>query len=174
MKIQINNTVIETEYFSNIVERKSKVIVRTLNKRTQVVYNFCGTYDMLDGFIELGCDELHVPTILWHETIHKILFEQHDLESTRMWDNIADELQYYLFNISVQDKPYIYSQPPIKAKEIDGGAWIAGKRKSKEKSISVGYKPDNHKRVPIRSHDKIMEIIQKTINTNKTIYTKGE
>ncbi len=126
--------------------------IKTLNKRTQVVYNWCGAYDMADGSIHVGCDEDHIATILWHESIHMILFEQFYLEANFLWDNIADDLQYYLFNISTQDEPYIYSIPPMPAKSIDDG-WLVG-RKQKEKSVRIGWKSDDKKRVPIKSFNR--------------------
>lgn len=138
------------------IEHKKEHSIRTLGKRTQVIRNFCGAYDMAEGYIELGCDEEHCPTIIWHETIHKLLFEGVSLESTFMWDNIANEIQYYLFNVRIQDEPYIYSQPQQGAKEEDGGAWRNG-RKQKEKSERTGWKPSIKKRIPVRSHKDILE-----------------
>lgn len=132
-------------------------LIKTLNKRTQVIYNWSGAYDMGDGSIHVGCDELHITTILWHESIHMILFEQFYLEANYMWDNIANDLQYDLFGISAPEEPYIYTSPPIRAKEMDGGAWREGKRKQREKSERVGYKPTHIKRVPIRSHEEILD-----------------
>ena len=105
---------------------------------------------MSDDYIELGCDELHTPAMLWHEFIHKFLFEDFDLESCRMWDNIADDLQKYLFNLDIQDRPYIYTAPTARAKSVDDGAWASGKRKQREKSVYTGWKPDTTKRTPIR------------------------
>jgi hypothetical protein len=141
-----------------MTDRKKKLKVRTLNKRTQVIYNFCGAYDMAEGFIELGCDYEHTSTMLWHEVIHKVLFENFDLESCRMWDNIAAELQIYLFNIDHPDRPYIYKSPTARAKSIDDGAWISGKRKQKEKSVKTGWKLTEKKRKPVRSFKDIINI----------------
>ena len=122
-------------------------VIKTLNKRTQVVYNWCGAYDMSDGSIHVGCDEEHIATILWHESIHMVLFEQFYLEANFMWDNIANDLQHYLFDLSVQDEPYVYSVPPFKAKIEDNG-WYNG-RKAREKSVRVGWKPDTKSRKPV-------------------------
>jgi len=127
--------------------------IKTLNKLTQVIYNWSGAYDMDDGSIHVGCDEYYTTTILWHESIHMLLLEQYDLESCAMWDNIANDLQEYLFNINAPEKPYILILPAIKAKSEDNG-WYKG-RKQKEKSIITGWKPDMKKRVPIRHIDEI-------------------
>lgn len=130
--------------------RKAKLKVRTLSKRTQVIYNICAAYDMGDGYIELGCDYEHTAPSIWHEVIHKYLFENCDLESCILWDNIADELQKYLFDIEVQDRPHIYKAPTARAKSVDGGAWVSGKRKQREKSVKTGWKPSDKKRKPVR------------------------
>jgi hypothetical protein len=127
--------------------------IKTLNKRTQVIYNWSGAYDMNDGSVYVGCDEKYATTIIWHEIMHMILFEQFYLEATRMWDNIANDLQEYLFGVGAPEEPYIYKSPPIKAKEMDDG-WRLG-RKQREKSERVGWKPDTKKRVPIRHIDEI-------------------
>lgn len=139
------------------MKRKKEHSIKTLNKKTQVIRNFCGAYDMLEGHIELGCDEEHCATIIWHEVIHKVLFEQFSLESTRLWDNIADDLQCYLFNICPQNHPYIFSQPPSMAKEEDGGQWRAGKMAQKERSERTGWKSSTTKRIPVRSHEDILD-----------------
>lgn len=134
-----------------IDDYKSKLKIRTLNKRTQVIRNFCAAYDMEDGYIELGCDFNHTAVLIWHEVMHKLLFEQFDLESGVMWDNIVVDLQLYLFNIDIQEsQPYIYQLPTARAKSLDDGAWVSGKRKQREKSIKTGWKPINKKRKPIR------------------------
>ena len=129
--------------------------VVTLSEKTQEVYNWCGAYDMTDGSIHLGCDEAHTPSLIWHEVMHMVLFEQYSFESNIMWDNIANDLQYYLFNIKVQSRPHIYSMPTKRAIEKDGGAWREGKRKQKEKSITIGWKPTTQKRI-MRTHEEIM------------------
>jgi len=123
--------------------------IKTLSKRTQVIRNWCGAYDMLDGSIHIGCDEKHAPSIIWHETIHMLLFEQFCLEATRMWDNIADNLQCYLFDICPQDLPEVWKSPPFKAPPVDEN-WINGKKAS-EKSEIVGWTqdPKYQRKVPI-------------------------
>ena len=101
-----------------IMNRKknfSDIKIKTLDKRTQVIYNWCGAYDMIDGSIHIGCDEDHITSIIWHEIMHKILFEQISMESNKFWDNIADEIQYFIFNITPQDMPYIFTSPPAQA-----------------------------------------------------------
>lgn len=121
--------------------------IETLNKKTQVIYNWSGAYDMSDGSIHLGCEEKYTATIIWHEIMHMIFFEQFNLEANQLWDNIANELQEFLFHIKAPEEPYIYLSPPIKAKSIDDGYFVG--RKQKEKSERVGWKPDTSKRVPI-------------------------
>jgi len=134
-----------------ISDHKAKLRIRTLNKRTQVIRNFCAAYDMEDGYIELGCDFNHTAVLIWHEVMHKLLFEQFDLESCIMWDNIAVDLQLYLFNIDTQEsRPYIYQAPTARAKSLDEGVWVSGKRKQREKSIKTGWKPGDKKRKPIK------------------------
>ena len=135
---------------NGVVMIDRKLELRTLNKRTQVVRNFCAAYDMEDGYIELGCDFDHTAVLIWHEVVHKILFEQFNLESCVMWDNIADDLQLYLFNVDVQDKPYIYEAPTARAKSVDDGAWVSGKRKQQVKSERTGWRPNTKLRCPIR------------------------
>ena len=130
-------------------------LVRTLNKKTQVVRYCYAFYDMIDGGIELGCEEKYVAQAIWHESIHKLLFEDFFLEANYMWDNIADDISEFLFNSEMPEKPYVCTLPAFKAKSEDGGVWISGKRKQREKSIRVGWKPDTTKRVPIRKHDTI-------------------
>lgn len=127
--------------------------IKTLSKKTQVIYNWSGAYDMSDGSVHIGCEEKYTATVIWHEVIHMILFEQFYLEANQMWDNIANDIQEYLFGFRAPDEPYIYKSPPIKAKEIDDG-WRIG-RKQKEKSERTGWKPDTKKRVPIRHIDDI-------------------
>ena len=127
--------------------------VRTLDKCVQFARNYCASFDMTDGAIELGCDEDHAPTIIWHEFMHKIFFEEFDFESTKYWDDIADDLQHYLFDITTQILPYIYIAPPITAKPIPEShdKWLNGKKDIK-KSIRVGYTPDSKykRKIPIR------------------------
>lgn len=134
--------------------------IKTLDKKTQVIYNWCGAYDMGDGSILLGCDEDHIETIIWHETIHMILFEQFYLEACRLWDNIADEIQYHLFDICTQDKPYVMTQPVFQAKPITDSEqkWLNGKINI-EKSEKTGYKNDGRgaRKVPIRTHEEIIK-----------------
>lgn len=133
--------------------KKNPPPIKTLNKRTQVICNWCGAYDLIDGSIHLGCNEKHTPTLIWHEILHMVLFEQYSLEAGKMWDNIANDLQIFLFGMSSQEYPFIYESPPAKAKPIDD-AWSkshnAGMRKAKEKSITVGWKPEEKKRIPPR------------------------
>jgi hypothetical protein len=129
--------------------------IKTLDKRIQVARNAYAFFDMNVGSIELGCEEKFTATAIWHEVIHMVLFEQFYLEANFMWDNIAHELQEYLFNEFPPEKPYNITLPAIKAKELDDG-WRLG-RKQKEKSERVGWKPDTKKRVPIRSHIEIIE-----------------
>jgi hypothetical protein len=128
-------------------KRKKNQDIQTLSKKTQVIYNWCGAYDMGTGTIMIGSDESHTPTILWHESVHKVLYEYHDLESCYMWDNISDKLQLYLFNIEKQIRPYIYQSPTSRAKPIDDG-WLNG-RKQREKSEKIPWKP-----LPIRIRKK--------------------
>ena len=123
--------------------------IKTLDKRIQVARNAYAFYDLDAGSIELGCEEKYVATAIWHEVIHMILFEQFYLEANAAWDNIAYELQEYLFDQCPPQQPYNLTLPAIKAKEEDDG-WRLG-RKQKEKSIITGWKPDTKKRVPIRS-----------------------
>ena len=124
---------------------KRDSVIKTLKKKTQVIRNWCGSYDMSDGHLSLGCDEEHTAVLIWHEIIHKILFEQFYLEACVMWDNISDELQYYLFNINKPDLPWVWSTPPSKAKSMDGGKWESGKAKQHEKSERIGWKWESGK-----------------------------
>lgn len=127
--------------------------IRTLDKRIQVARNAYAFYDMNDGGIDLGCEEKYVANAIWHEIFHMILFEQFNLEANAMWDNIAHEIQEYLFDEGPPDKPYNLTLPAVKAKPQDDG-WYKG-RKQKEKSVRIGWKPDTTKRVPIRHINEI-------------------
>lgn len=129
--------------------------VFTLSRKTQVIYNWCGAYDFVNDAIYLGCDEKHTPTIIWHEIIHKYLFENIDFETCMAWENIADELQKYLFNLDVQNQPYVFSRPPPRAIEQDGGKWRNGIKKIK-KSKKTGWKKSTTKKIPVRKHEDII------------------
>lgn len=121
--------------------------IKTLDKRIQVARHAYGFYDNDIGSIELGCEEKYVSNAIWHETIHMILFEQFFLEANYMWDNIAHELQEFLFDQCPPDKTYVQTLPAIEAKPIDDG-WYKG-RKQREKSERIGFRADMKKRVPI-------------------------
>jgi len=142
--------------------KKSPHNVRTLNKRTQVIRSCYAFYDMIDGFIELGCEEKFVATAIWHEQIHKILFEKFFLEANFMWDNIADDLAVFLFNSSIPDKPYVSTLPAFRAKPEDDG-WYKG-RKATETSKRVGWNPDPKTRKTVHPKDR------KTLKTRVTTY----
>ena len=131
--------------------------IRTLDKRIQVARNAYAFYDMDDGGIELGCEEKYVVNAVWHEIMHMILFEQFNLEANYHWDNIADEIQEYLFDGCLPDKTYNLTLPAVKAKPEDNG-WYKG-RKQREKSERIGWKPDTKKRIPIRHIDEIYKAI---------------
>lgn len=122
--------------------------IKTLDKRVQVARHAYAFYDMNDGNIDLGCEEKYTATAIWHETMHMIFFEQFFLEANYMWDNIAHELQEYLFEGCIPEKPYIYTLPNVKAKVEDDG-WYKG-RKQREKSERVGFKsiPTKERRKP--------------------------
>ncbi len=119
--------------------------IKTLDKRVQVARNAYAFFNMDNGNIDLGCEEKYVATAIWHETMHMIFFEQFFLEANYMWDNIAHEIQEYLFDDCVPNKPYIYTLPPAKAKPEDNG-WYNG-RKQTQKSERIGWKSDTKKRV---------------------------
>lgn len=124
--------------------------IKTLDKRIQVARNAYAFYDITLGNIELGCEEKYVASAIWHETMHMIFFEQFFLEANYMWDNIAHELQEYLFSDKIPEQPYIFTLPTIRAVSIDDG-WLIGRKTKKEKNIRRGYVPDLKKRVPIKS-----------------------
>ena len=60
-------------------------------------------YDRRDGIIYIGKDSMYnIVNILWHEIIHKILYEENIIETPQWrtfdWDNIAFEIEDFLFN----------------------------------------------------------------------------
>lgn len=73
-----------------------------------------GAYCIETGEIFIGTFEELTPNLLWHEMMHKILAEdiawqtEEDkkrrigvIKATIQFDNIANELEYYLFGIGV-------------------------------------------------------------------------
>lgn len=133
--------------------------ILTLNKLTQAMRKCHAFYDWCEDSIETGCDELHTPVDIWHEVMHKIFFEQHCLECCVFWDNIADELQEYLFEVKADAMPYVYMLP---AKKIETDKkWIEGKYKGTH-SERTGWKGNGQ----ARTYDDVHKNITKREKVN--------
>lgn len=96
-------------------KRKNELIIKTLPEILQVARNWAGAYDMNSGIIEVGSTEKETPTLLWHEQLHKYLFEKESLESGIMWDNIANAIEEYI-ELPPITIPYTFTLPVKKAK----------------------------------------------------------
>ncbi len=118
---------------NKVAIRKNNLIIKPLPEIFQVMRYWRGAYDMATGAIEIGSTEKDTSSTLWHEFIHKYLFEKNSFESSKMWDNIADEVHDFLFDKnSLTDNPYIFTQPPKKAKSFEN---VHKTLKEKEKEM---------------------------------------
>ena len=91
--------------------KESTPIIKPLPAIEQIQRHFIGAFTPETGEIELGSHEKDTTTVLWHEMMHKYLFEHHSLEAGHMWDNIAKEIEQHIFNKSLwaNMRPFAFS-----------------------------------------------------------------
>lgn len=94
---------------------KRELIIKTMPEEMQVCTGWNGAYNLVTGEIEIGSSEIYTPVVLWHEIMHKILFENYSLEAGVMWDRIAKKIEHHLFG-KIDDLPFVFTLPPKRVK----------------------------------------------------------
>ena len=80
--------------------------IKLLDLGRQAV-GMAGRYNPNKDEIYVGCSEKDVSKVLWHEFIHNHLFKTICLESAKMWDNIAFDIENHMFGSEGAD-PYAW------------------------------------------------------------------
>ena len=101
------------------IKRKwtSDISIKFIPVIIQANTGWCGAYNTITGEIELGSTENEVVRIIFHEMMHKYLFERESLETCYMWDNTAVDIQTYLFG-EQKDAPYVWTIPAKKVETV--------------------------------------------------------
>jgi hypothetical protein len=144
-----------SEIFKKSQKRKRELIIKPMPEILAVMRNWTGAYDLKTGNIELGSTEKGTPVTLWHEQMHKLFFENEGLEACVMWDKIARTLERQLFPEGSEEKPYVWTQPPKKAKyEPPKHKTLEEKGLSKEKSKEFGLGLTTYKSGEVKDYQK--------------------
>lgn len=81
-----------------------KLVIKTLNIDDDSVN---GLYETETGEIEIGTtgNTKNVSATLWHEFIHKLLYEEIEpkKQTSYLWDHIAYDLEEFLFGLTQYD-----------------------------------------------------------------------
>lgn len=119
-------------------------VIKTIPAGEQVVTGRKGFYDIESGEIGIGSTCEECPKLIFHETVHKTLFEQVSFEACTMFDNIADNVEKHLFGQSLWggSPPYAMTLPPKKAATVPHKHLTLG-----EKGIIPEDKPEEIKKI---------------------------
>jgi len=145
-------------------KRKNELVIKTLPEILQVMRRWVGSYDMNTGHIEIGSLERETASTLWHEQLHKLLWEKESLESGIMWDNIASAIEDWI-GLNPATIPYALTLPTKRAKPDKNYAdkWIKGTKPVSEPTETFGLGITTYKSGKIDNYKLAAKEISKTI-----------
>jgi hypothetical protein len=151
------------DFIGRFIRKKKMPEVKTLAAQAQVSMNWKGAYDLVSGAIEVGSTERETPSVIWHEFMHKELFEKESLEAGYSWDNIAYKLERYLFNTG-GDPAFVWTQPPKGARTTEHKhKTLAEKGLEREDNIEYGLGITTYKSGEVKDYKTESKKIVKTV-----------
>ena len=100
-------------------EERLRLKIHPKEKNQYTGWGVQGYFRPATGDIFLGTFEDVTEEVLWHEQMHKILYELLDLENpfkvTVQWDNISKDLEKFLFGMDFDKWIHYNYQEAVKA-----------------------------------------------------------